>query len=115
LGRFRRRLIVQGRAAQASTAGSHLWRRRGNARVRPARHGPDLRHRHERNGCSCLHILQLSWSGAARWFPGLVFDAIASGGTTITTYQRALVMALAYASLALTGAAVRFIRRDVSD
>ena len=60
------------------------------------------------------HILQLSWSGAARWFPGLVFDAIASGGTTITTYQRALVTALAYAALALTGAAVSFIRRDVS-
>ena len=60
------------------------------------------------------HILQLSWSGAARWFPGLVFDAIASGGTTITTYQRALVMALAYAALALAIAAVSFIRRDVS-
>ena len=60
------------------------------------------------------HIVQLSWSGAARWFPGLVFDAIASGGTTITTYQRALVLALAYAALALTGAAVSFIRRDVS-
>jgi ABC-type transport system involved in multi-copper enzyme maturation permease subunit len=60
------------------------------------------------------HILQLSWSGAARWFPGLVFDAVASGGTTITTYQRALVMALAYAALALAIAAVSFIRRDVS-
>jgi len=60
------------------------------------------------------HILQLSWSGAARWFPGLVFDAIASGGTAITTYQRALAVALAYAALAMTGAAVSFIRRDVS-
>jgi ABC-2 type transport system permease protein len=60
------------------------------------------------------HIIQLNWSGAARWFPGLVFDAVASGGTTITTYQRAIVTALAYTALALTAAAVSFIRRDVS-
>jgi len=60
------------------------------------------------------HILQLSWSEAARWFPGLVFDAVASGGTTITTYQRAIVTALTYAALALTAAAVSFTRRDVS-
>ena len=60
------------------------------------------------------HIIQLGWSGAARWFPGLVFDAIAGGGTAITSYQRAVVMALAYAALALTAAAVSFVRRDVS-
>jgi ABC-2 type transport system permease protein len=60
------------------------------------------------------HIIQLSWSGAARWFPGLVFDAIASGGTAITTYQRALVTALVYAALALTAAVVSFLRRDIS-
>jgi ABC-2 type transport system permease protein len=60
------------------------------------------------------HILQLSWSGAARWLPGLVFDAIAGGGTTITTYQRAVITALAYTALALTAAAVSFLRRDVS-
>jgi ABC-2 type transport system permease protein len=60
------------------------------------------------------HILQLSWSGAARWFPGLVFDAVASGGTTITTYQRALFLALGYSAIALTAAAVSFLRRDVS-
>ena len=43
-----------------------------------------------------------------------LIDAIASGGTTITTYQRAIVTALTYAALALTAAAVSFIRRDVS-
>jgi len=59
------------------------------------------------------HILQISWSGSARWFPGLVFDAIASGGTTITTYQRALFLALGYSAIALTAAAVSFLRRDV--
>jgi ABC-2 type transport system permease protein len=60
------------------------------------------------------HIVQLSWSGAARWFPGLVFDAVASGGTAITTYQRTIVTAITYAALALTAAAASFIRRDVS-
>jgi ABC-2 type transport system permease protein len=60
------------------------------------------------------HIIQLGWSGAARWFPGLLFDAIAGGGTAITTYQRAVVMALGYTALALSAAAVSFIRRDVS-
>jgi ABC-2 type transport system permease protein len=53
------------------------------------------------------------WSGSARWFPGLVFDAVASGGTTITTYQRALFLALGYSAIALTAAAVSFLRRDV--
>jgi ABC-type transport system involved in multi-copper enzyme maturation permease subunit len=60
------------------------------------------------------HIIQLNWSGAARWFPGLVFDAVASGGTTITTYERALVTALAYAAVALAAGSVSFLRRDVS-
>jgi ABC-2 type transport system permease protein len=60
------------------------------------------------------HIIQLNWSGAARWFPGLVFDAVASGGTVITTYPRALLTALAYALLALTAGTISFLRRDVS-
>jgi ABC-2 type transport system permease protein len=60
------------------------------------------------------HILQLSWSGAARWLPGLVFDAVANGGTSVTTYQRALVTALVYTGLALSVATVSFVRRDVS-
>jgi ABC-2 type transport system permease protein len=60
------------------------------------------------------HIVQLNWSAAARWFPGLVFDAVASGGTAIITYPRALVMALAYAGLAISAGTVSFLRRDVS-
>jgi ABC-2 type transport system permease protein len=60
------------------------------------------------------HILQLNWSGAARWFPGLVFDAVASGGTAITSYERAVIMAVAYAGLALVAGTVSFLRRDVS-
>jgi ABC-2 type transport system permease protein len=60
------------------------------------------------------HITQLGWSEAARWFPGLVFDAVASGGTAIASYQRTLVTALVYAALALVASAVSFVRRDVS-
>jgi ABC-2 type transport system permease protein len=60
------------------------------------------------------HISQLGWSGAAHWFPGLLFDAIATGGTTDTPYQRALIAALVYTALALTAGIVSFTRRDVS-
>jgi hypothetical protein len=60
------------------------------------------------------HLIQLSWSGAGNWLPGLVFDAVAAGGTTITTYPRALITALACAAFALAVGALSFLRRDVS-
>jgi ABC-2 type transport system permease protein len=60
------------------------------------------------------HITQLGWSGAARWFPGLLFDAIATGGTATTPYQRALIAALVFPALALAAGIVSFTRRDVS-
>jgi ABC-2 type transport system permease protein len=59
------------------------------------------------------HIIQLGWSDAALWFPGLLFDAVANGGTNITTYERAVAMALAYAGVALIAGSVSFIRRDI--
>jgi ABC-2 type transport system permease protein len=60
------------------------------------------------------HILQLSWSDAAKWLPGLVFDAIAAGGTAVASYQRALILSLAFTAVALTIGAASFLRRDVS-
>src|SRR5450759_2040665 len=60
------------------------------------------------------HILQLSWSDAAKWLPGLVFDAIAAGGTAAASYQRALILSLAFTAVALTIGAASFLRRDVS-
>ncbi|HEY5248535.1 MAG TPA: ABC transporter permease [Dermatophilaceae bacterium] len=60
------------------------------------------------------HLIQLSWGGAGRWLPGLVFDAVAAGGTTTTTYPRAVITAFAYAALALAAGTVIFLRRDVS-
>jgi ABC-type transport system involved in multi-copper enzyme maturation permease subunit len=60
------------------------------------------------------HIVQLSWSGAGRWFPGLLFDAVDLGGSEATTYSRALVLSLAFASVLLVASGVSFVRRDVT-
>jgi ABC-2 type transport system permease protein len=60
------------------------------------------------------HIIAGSWTGAPQWFPGLVTDAIAAGGTPATTYQHALVLAVSYAALASVIATVTFINRDVT-
>jgi ABC-2 type transport system permease protein len=61
------------------------------------------------------HILQLSWSNAANWLPGLLFDAITTGGTaTASSYQRTLIFSLAFSTAALTIGAASFLRRDIS-
>jgi ABC-2 type transport system permease protein len=60
------------------------------------------------------HIVQLNWDGAARWFPGLIFDAVANGGTTVTTYQHATTTAAAYVTVAMLVGTASFLRRDVS-
>lgn len=60
------------------------------------------------------HIIQQSWVGASRWFPGLLFEAVARGGTTETSYARALVLGLLVAAGGLVVGAVSFARRDVS-
>lgn len=59
------------------------------------------------------HIVQLTWSHAGRWFPGLVFDAVSAGGSPQTTYTRALLLAVGYALVGLGVAAGTFARRDV--
>jgi ABC-2 type transport system permease protein len=60
------------------------------------------------------HIIQNAWAGAGRWFPGLLFEAVARGGTEVTSYQRSLVLATAAAGLALIAGTATFVRRDVS-
>jgi ABC-2 type transport system permease protein len=60
------------------------------------------------------HIIAGAWAGAPQWFPGLVTDAIAAGGTPSTTYQRAVILALAYATIGAVIAATTFVRRDVT-
>ncbi|MCW2601382.1 MAG: putative transporter integral rane protein [Frankiales bacterium] len=60
------------------------------------------------------HIIENAWADAAKWFPGLLFDAVSAGGTQVTSYDRALLMGGAFAVLALAVGAVSFVRRDVS-
>ena len=51
--------------------------------------------------------------GTAKWLPGQVFGAIASGGTADMTYATALIVAAGYAVAALA-ASVIMSRRDVT-
>jgi ABC-2 type transport system permease protein len=60
------------------------------------------------------HIIQLSWSDAARWFPGLLYDTVAVGGNDTTSYQRAVLLALAATAVALAAGTVSIARRDVT-
>jgi ABC-2 type transport system permease protein len=60
------------------------------------------------------HIVQNAWAGAGRWFPGLLLEAVARGGTTLTSYSRSLLLAGAFASIALLTGTLTFVRRDVS-
>lgn len=60
------------------------------------------------------HIVQLNWDGAGRWFPGLIFDAVANGGTTVATYQHAATTAVVYTAVAMLIGTASFQRRDVS-
>lgn len=60
------------------------------------------------------HIVQNAWSGAGRWFPGLLLESLAAGGTTTTPYARALLLGTAVGLVALAAAATAFVRRDVS-
>ncbi|ONH35220.1 ABC transporter permease [Protofrankia sp. BMG5.30] len=60
------------------------------------------------------HIIQQTWAGAARTFPGLVFDAVARGGLPDASYGPALALAAGYAGVAAVLAAVALTRRDVT-
>ncbi|MCA1691393.1 MAG: ABC transporter permease subunit, partial [Actinobacteria bacterium] len=60
------------------------------------------------------HIVQNGWAGAGRWFPGLVFEAVGRGGNAVTTYQRSLVLAVAFTAVAFIAGSASFMRRDVS-
>lgn len=59
------------------------------------------------------HIVQNTWSGAGSWFPGLLMEALSSGGTSETSLTRALLLGSAVVAAAATVAAVDLQRRDV--
>jgi len=59
------------------------------------------------------HILQNAWSGAGRWLPGLLMEALASGGTSTTPVSRSLAVGGALVLLAVVVGAVDLRRRDI--
>lgn len=60
------------------------------------------------------HLLQDAWTAASQWFPGLLLEALAAGGTPEVSITRALVLVTAYAAVAAGVAALVFARRDLT-
>ncbi|WP_163548324.1 ABC transporter [Candidatus Frankia nodulisporulans] len=60
------------------------------------------------------HIIEASWNGAGRVFPGLVFDAVGQGGVADVSYGDALLVGTAYALGAAALAALTLTRRDIT-
>jgi len=60
------------------------------------------------------HIIQDSWTSADRWFPGLLLESLAAGGTDEVAFGRALALVAVYVAVAVSAAAIVFARRDVT-
>lgn len=60
------------------------------------------------------HITQDAWTTATEWFPGLLLEALAAGGTAAVSFERALALVAIYVAIAVTAAALVFARRDVT-
>lgn len=58
-------------------------------------------------------FLTAAWSGGARWLPGQLLSALASGGTDTTSALRAASLLAVYLCAAATAGAVVFVRRDI--
>ena len=60
------------------------------------------------------HLMQDAWTAASQWFPGLLLESLAAGGTDEVSLGRALTLVAIYVAAAVTAAAVVFARRDVT-
>jgi ABC-2 type transport system permease protein len=60
------------------------------------------------------HITAESWQAADRWFPGLQLEALAAGGTTDVSLERALLLTAMYATLAVAAGLLTLKRRDIT-
>jgi ABC-2 type transport system permease protein len=60
------------------------------------------------------HLVVDAWGAAARWFPGLLLEALAVGGTSDVSLSRSLVLVALYAGAAACAAALVFARRDIT-
>jgi hypothetical protein len=52
------------------------------------------------------------WSNGDRWLPGQLLSAVAHGGTSSTSYSRALALVALYAVVVAVGTLILFRRRD---
>ena len=60
------------------------------------------------------HLFQDAWAAASRWFPGLLLEALAVGGTPDVSFSRAVALVTTYVVVAAGGAVALFARRDVT-
>ncbi len=62
------------------------------------------------------HIVQESWAGATRAFPGLLFEVVSAGGRTAeaASYGSSLLTAAAYVAVFATVGVASLTRRDVT-
>jgi ABC-2 type transport system permease protein len=60
------------------------------------------------------HLLQDAWTAANQWFPGLLLEALAAGGSSDISLTRALALVAVYVTAAVSAAAIVFARRDVT-
>lgn len=60
------------------------------------------------------HLVGQSWNSLASWFPGLLLEALAAGGTPYASAERALILTLAYTTAAAVVGFMLFQRRDVT-
>jgi len=60
------------------------------------------------------HLTQDAWSAADGWFPGLLLETLAVGGTEGVSFSRALLLVVVYGALAAVLAGLVFRRRDVT-
>ncbi len=61
------------------------------------------------------HLLQDAWTAASQWFPGLLLEALAAGGTAEVSTTRALVLVALYVTAAVSAAWIVFARRDITN
>jgi len=60
------------------------------------------------------HLTQEAWTAAGQWFPGLLLEAVAAGGTDEVSVGRALATVGVYVAAAVVAAGLVFARRDVT-
>lgn len=60
------------------------------------------------------HITDAAWDAATSWYPGLLLERLALGGTSEVSLVHALTLVAGYVAVAATITALSFARRDVA-